>query len=107
MKFSAIVLALPYLLPLAVLAAEHDHHDHMAAPAAQVSWAQGTIKKIADDKATIAHGPIESIGMDAMTMRFTIKDADGLAKLKAGDKVRFQAVMQGGEVVVTRIESAK
>lgn len=75
----------------------------------ELPWAQGTIKKL--DKtastATIAHGPIDSIGMGAMTMQFAVKDAAGLAKLKAGDKVRFQAVMAGGEVVVTRIEAAK
>ncbi len=73
----------------------------------EVPWAQGTIKKIAGDKATIAHGPIDSIGMSPMTMQFTVKDAAGLAKLKAGDKVRFQAIMAGGDIVVTRIEAAK
>jgi Cu/Ag efflux protein CusF len=75
----------------------------------QVPWAEGTIKKIDQPTKTavIAHGPIESIGMMAMTMQFTVKDAAGLAKLKAGDKVRFQAVMAGGDIVVTRIEAAK
>jgi Cu/Ag efflux protein CusF len=73
----------------------------------EVPWAQGTIKKVAGDKATIAHGPIDSVGMGAMTMQFTVKDAAGLAKLKAGDKVRFQAIMAGGDIVVTRIEAAK
>lgn len=72
-----------------------------------VPWAEGTIRKIAGDKATIAHGPIDSIGMAPMTMQFTVKDAAGLAKLKPGDKVRFQAVIAGGEVVVTRIEVKK
>jgi Cu/Ag efflux protein CusF len=73
----------------------------------EVPWAQGTLKKVAGDKATIAHGPIDSVGMGAMTMQFTVKDAAGLAKLKAGDKVRFQAIMAGGDIVVTRIEAAK
>lgn len=72
-------------------------------------WAEGTIKKL-DQKANtavIAHGPIDSIGMGAMTMEFTVKDSAGLAKLKAGDKVRFQATMAGGDIVVTRIEAKK
>jgi Cu/Ag efflux protein CusF len=75
----------------------------------QVPWAEGTIKKIdaTAKTAVIAHGPIESIGMAPMTMQFTVKDAVGLAKLKAGDKVRFQAVIAGGDIVVTRIEAAK
>jgi Cu/Ag efflux protein CusF len=75
----------------------------------QVSWAEGTLKKIdqTTHTAVIAHGPIESIGMAPMTMQFAVKDAAGLAKLKAGDKVRFQAIMAGGDIVVTRIEAAK
>lgn len=77
--------------------------------AADVPWAQGIIKKIDKSarQATITHGPIDSIGMGPMTMRFAVKDAAGLARLKDGDKVRFQAVMAGGDVVVTRIEAAK
>jgi Cu(I)/Ag(I) efflux system periplasmic protein CusF len=77
--------------------------------AADVPWAQGTVKKIDKSaaRATIAHGPIDSIGMGPMTMQFAVKDAAGLAKLKDGDKVRFQAVMAGGDVVITRIEVAK
>lgn len=77
--------------------------------AADLPWAQGTVKKIdkGGNKATIAHGPIDSIGMGPMTMQFTVKDAAGLARLRDGDKVRFQAVMAGGDVVITRIEAAK
>jgi Cu/Ag efflux protein CusF len=79
------------------------------APAADVPWAQGTLKKIdkSGEKATIAHGTIDSIGMGPMTMQFAVRDKTGLAALKAGDKVRFQAIMAGGDVVVTRIETVK
>lgn len=74
-----------------------------------VPWAEGTVKKIdqAAQTVVIDHGPIDSIGMVPMTMRFMVKDVAGLAKLKAGDKVRFQAIMTGGDIVVTRIEAAK
>jgi Cu(I)/Ag(I) efflux system periplasmic protein CusF len=91
----AFAIALSLLFSFATFAAD------------EVPWAQGTIKKVAGDKATIAHGPIDSVGMGAMTMQFAVKDAAGLAKLKAGDKVRFQAIMAGGDIVVTRIEAAK
>jgi Cu(I)/Ag(I) efflux system periplasmic protein CusF len=91
----AFVVALSFLFSLASFAAD------------QVPWAEGRIKQIQGDKAIIAHGPIESIGMAPMTMAFVVRDAAGLAKLKAGDKVRFQAIMAGGDVVVTRIEAAK
>lgn len=91
----AFAIALSLLFSFATFAAD------------EVPWAQGTIKKIAGDKATIAHGPIDSVGMGPMTMQFPVKDTAALAKLKAGDKVRFQAIMSGGDIVVTRIEAAK
>lgn len=91
----SIVLAFSLLIPLTSFAAD------------PVPWAEGTIKRVAGDKATIAHGPIDSIGMGPMTMMFAVKDSAGLARLKEGDPVRFQAVMAGGDIVVTRIESLK
>lgn len=96
MKFRVFAIVLSLLSPLSV-------------PAADVPWAQGTLQKLdkTGAKATIAHGPIDSIGMGPMTMMFSVKDTTGLAKLKEGDKVRFQAVMAGGDIVVTRIESLK
>jgi Cu(I)/Ag(I) efflux system periplasmic protein CusF len=99
MKSRVFALVLAWLLPSISL----------AAPPAEVPWAQGTVKKVdrAGAKATIAHGPIDSIGMGPMTMMFAVKDSAGLAKLKEGDQVRFQAVMAGGDIVVTRIESLK
>lgn len=109
MKLRFIALALPLALPLATTAANNDHHSAASIASAEVPWTQGTIKKLdkAASSATIAHGPIDSIGMGAMTMQFPVKDAAGLAKLKVGDKVRFQAIMAGGDIVVTRIEAAK
>jgi Cu/Ag efflux protein CusF len=91
----AFVFALSLLFSFASFAAD------------PVPWAEGTLKKIdqAAKTAVIAHGPIDSIGMAPMTMQFVVKDAAGLAKLKAGDKVRFQAIMADGDIVVTRIEA--
>lgn len=71
--------------------------------------AAGTVKKI--DKAaasvTLAHGPIENIGMPAMTMGFKVKEPRLLDAIKPGDKVRFQVDYVGGEFVVVHIEAAK
>ena len=91
----AFALAIALSLPFASFAAD------------PVPWAEGTLKKVdqAARTAVIAHGPIDSIGMAPMTMQFMVKDAAGLAKLKAGDKVRFQAIMADGDIVVTRIEA--
>jgi len=109
MKPRQFAIVLPLLLPLAAPAADHVATAPAKSATADVPWAQGVIKKVdkAAGKVTIAHGPIDSIGMGPMTMIFAVKDSAGVAKLKDGDKVRFQAVMAGGDVVVTRIESLK
>jgi len=57
---------------------------------------------------TIKHGPIPAIDMPPMTMVFEVQDPAMLARVKSGDKVRFQAEMRpGGRVVVTQIEKAR
>ena len=46
--------------------------------------------------------------MPAMTMVFQVKEAAMLDRVKAGDKVKFQAAMgAGGKVTVTQIEPLK
>lgn len=42
----------------------------------------------ADGKVTLKHGPIENLGMSAMTMTFPVEDKASLAKVKESDKVR-------------------
>jgi len=48
----------------------------------------------ANGKVTLKHGPIENLGMPAMTMTFPVKDKASLATLKEGDKVKvtFESV---------------
>lgn len=69
--------------------------------------AEGEVRKV-DKRAgtvTIKHGQIPSIDMPPMTMPFHVKDAAMLKKVKAGDKVKFQAEMRpGGKAVVTSID---
>ena len=69
--------------------------------------AQGEIRKIdkAAAKITIKHGDIPSIEMPPMTMVFGVKDAALLENTKAGDKIRFDAVLEGGKYIVTRLEA--
>lgn len=76
---------------------------------AATPMAEGEVRKV-DAKAksiTLKHGPIPSVGMGAMTMTFPVKDAAQLAKIKAGDRVKFSAEKVGDEIVVTAIELAK
>lgn len=110
MRLRVLAIAFPLLFPAALFAADHNHAAATAdAAKADISWAEGTIRKIerAAGAVVLAHGPIESVGMAAMTMQFAVKDAASLTRFKVGDKVRFQAVMAGGEIVVVRIEAAK
>ena len=81
-----------------------------ALPAMAQQLADGEIRKV-DKKAgtlTIKHGWIQAIDMPAMTMVFQVKEAAMLDRVKAGDKVKFQAEMRaGGKVAVTQIEPVK
>lgn len=78
------------------------------------AWADGewvAAKVVAIDaergRVTLQHGPIRSVKMDAMTMRFKVADRALLAPYRAGDRVRFAFVVRDDEIVVSRIERAK
>ena len=76
---------------------------------AAAPMADGEVRKV-DAKAktiTLKHGPIPGVGMGPMTMTFPVKDAALLARVKAGDKVKFAAEKSGSDIVVTAIEPAK
>jgi Cu/Ag efflux protein CusF len=57
----------------------------------------------ANGKVTLKHGPIENLGMSAMTMTFPVKDKTNLATLKEGDKVRATFDTVKGVPTVTEI----
>lgn len=65
----------------------------------------GEVRKIdlAGGKITLKHGNIKNLDMPGMTMVFTVKDGVMLDKLKAGDKVKFRAISDGGKFTVTEI----
>ena len=69
----------------------------------------GEIRKVdvENKKVTIKHGVIKSLDMPAMTMVFQVKEPAMLAKLKAGDKIRFSAEAAGSSMVVTDIKPAQ
>ncbi|KWE89114.1 RND transporter [Burkholderia ubonensis] len=66
----------------------------------------GEIRKVdtAAGKLTIKHGPLENLGMDAMTMVFKVKDAAMLLQVKAGDKIDFVADEVNGALTVTKLQ---
>ena len=81
-----------------------------AVAAAASEMADAEVRKVDKDqkKITLRHGEIKSLDMPPMTMVFGVRDAALLDKLKAGDKVRFKAIDEGGgKLAVIEIQSAK
>lgn len=76
-------------------------------PAADLT--DGEVRKVDQEtgKVTIKHGEIKHMDMPGMTMVFTAKDKALLASVKAGDKVKFMVVNDGGKMVLTDIKPIK
>ncbi|NVO06668.1 MAG: copper-binding protein [Rhodoferax sp.] len=72
-------------------------------------WVRGEITKLAPEKAqvTLKHEAMKSMGMDAMTMPYKVKNAALLKDFKPGDKVRFTVSMQGDAMLIESLEHAK
>lgn len=84
-------------------AAEGRNGSDMSSSAAMVDGEVRRIDGVAG-KITIRHGDIRHLDMPAMTMVFTVSDKALLARVKAGDKIRFMVVREGGRMVVTDIQ---
>ncbi len=106
--FPALLLGGALLAPLAHADDAH-HKDGAAAAQANAALSDGEVRKVDKDakKITIKHGPLANLDMPPMTMVFRVKDAALLDKVKAGEKVKFQAEKIGGAFTVTEIERAK
>ncbi len=68
--------------------------------------ANGVIKtiRLEQGKIKIEHGPIDRLGMPAMTMMFKVDDPKTLENLKKGDTVNFSVDNSAGGFVITDIE---
>ena len=99
--FAAALLAAPAL-------AQQGRSGHEAHHA-QTELSDGEVRKVDKDakKITIKHGPLANLDMPPMTMVFQVKDPAMLDKVKAGDKVKFQAEKTGGAFTVTQIEAVR
>jgi Cu/Ag efflux protein CusF len=76
---------------------------------AAADMADGEVRKVdkAAGKIILKHGEIRNIDMGPMTMVFGVKSPALLDKVAVGDKVKFRAVIEKGDYVVTAIEKAK
>lgn len=94
--------ALLLAAPLAALAQQPTHvHDH--------PQAEGEVRKVdaVAGRITLRHGEIAAVDMPGMTMTFPVRDRAALEQLQPGDRVRFDAAEENGQIVVTRIEPAR
>jgi Cu/Ag efflux protein CusF len=105
----ALLAAVALAAPVAFADKEHDHGKHGSQAAQAGGLTAGVVRKIDKDagKISIAHEPIENLGMPKMTMVFRVKEPRMLDAVKEGDKVKFAAEDVKGRLVVTRIEVAK
>lgn len=107
----AAIMMTSLFAPWAIAAGDHAGHgmgaNQMMAQA-DTALSEGTVKKVdkAAGKVTIAHGPLENLGMPGMTMVFRVKDAAWLEQMKAGDRIRFLADRVDGAFTVVRYEPA-
>jgi len=108
LRSAAFAVSLGLAVPGAVFAQPHGAGH--AAPAAPKSpsakHADGTIRKVdpAAGKLTIAHGPLEGLGMPSMTMAFRVAEKAMLEKVKVGDRIHFVPAHLGGDLIVTSLE---
>ncbi|SDC87135.1 Cu and Ag efflux protein CusF [Cupriavidus sp. YR651] len=95
MKRTLICLATAsaaFALPALPAYAAGDMADMNMKPGAAMSApkpVQAEVMKVdeASGRVTLRHGPIDNLGMGAMTMTFPVKDKTSLAKVRQGDKV--------------------
>ncbi|HEX7906942.1 MAG TPA: copper-binding protein [Paraburkholderia sp.] len=73
---------------------------------AKAGMSHGEIKKVdtAAGKLTIKHGPLENLGMEAMTMVFKVKDPAMISQVKVGDKIDFVAEQVDGALTVVKLQ---
>ena len=69
----------------------------------------GEVQKIdkSAGKITIKHGPLQKLGMPAMTMVFRVKDPSMLDQIKEGDRIKFVAEKIDGVLSVTQLQASK
>lgn len=70
------------------------------------AMSHGEIKKVdaANGRLTIKHGPLENLGMGAMTMVFKVKDPAMITQVQVGDRIDFVADEVGGALTVVKLQ---
>jgi Cu/Ag efflux protein CusF len=91
----------------------HDHGQHGATATTSRddpdTLSEGGVQKVDKDtgKLTIKHGPLNNLGMPAMTMAFKVRDPAMLDQVKVGEQVRFHVERANGSLTITKLEVSK
>jgi len=108
-KTAPILVGLTLLVSAPAFAAGTAASSAPAATVAADRMSHGEVKKvdIPAGKLTIKHGPLENLGMDAMTMVFRVKDPAMLQQVAAGDNINFVAEHVNGALTVTGLQKSQ
>ena len=100
----ALLVSLAGPIPVGAEPAPDSRHAEASADRA---WAEGEIRRIDlhNGKITLRHGEIRHLDMPPMSMVFTVRDKTRLDAFKVGDRVRFQAIHENTQYLVTEIEA--
>ena len=102
-----LALAATAVLPTQAQSSSAHTAEPVSKPAASSRrMVSGEVLKVYrnEKRLLLKHGPIENIGMDAMTMEFGVSDQKLLNSVKQGDKIRFAAKQVGEDYIVTHLE---
>ncbi len=102
---AATAIALLSLFSGSVLA-QTPPDQHTMEMSVKPGLTDGEVRKIDKEagKLTIRHGEIKHLEMPPMTMVFVVKDKSMLDKVNTGDKVRFMAVHENSQMIVTELQ---
>ncbi|MGN7103834.1 copper-binding protein [Ralstonia holmesii] len=108
-KATPILVAATLLASTPVFAAEAGATAATATAPASEKMSHGEIKKVDSSagKLTIKHGPLENLGMDAMTMVFRVKNPAMLQQVSVGDKIDFVAEQVNGALTVVKMQKSQ
>lgn len=102
----AFVFVAAWTSPYALATVDNAIYADVKPVAQATPLSEGEVRKVdqASGKLTIKHGPLENLGMPAMTMIFRVKDAAMLEQVKPGDRIKFLAEKINGAITVTTLE---
>lgn len=104
---STMLIALPGALAHAqTMKMEDMGKMEKSSKSAATHKATGVVKTIdrAKGTVTLAHEPVKSLNLPAMTMSFAVKQKPLFDKLQAHKKVEIEFVQQGKDYVITAVK---